>query len=287
MNYLYIKKDTLSSQRNKSIPSNIDTKNKSKKAPNQKASFDQTADKCYMLNNATLGIHCTRLPKSMEMVDVIKFFNVYGEIDSIGYQPKKRFCDVIYYDIRSSIAAFIALHNYSFDEKHILRINFVGIEYFEKIRKTPFVSLRLINECEDFLPKNDVEQFARSYGDFHLVESTVNGGFIIYFYDSRQCNQCLAKSNIEFNDRFKYVIYPYYNYLSEPIDTAELEDKNNFINKILTTNFDEFDNKIDKYINEQDIQIYTPAPSQYNSFHYRLFISLFNKQPLKDSTIKH
>lgn len=262
---------------------NADTKNKTKK-PFQKISSDRTAAKCYMLNDASLGIHCTKIPKSMEIDDAIKFFNVYGEIDSIGYEPKKGSCDVIYYDIRSSIAAFIALQNYSFDKKHILRLNFIGMDFLKEIQKTPFVILKLVDNHDQFTKKDEIEHFARSYGDFHLVEQAENGEFIIYFYDSRQCNQCISKPNVEFSNKFKYTIYPYYNFLNQSADTSQKKRKN--VSQIQTKKLDEFNDKLEDSFSDKDIKIYIPAPGQNKSFHCRLFLSLFKKQALQDSMKK-
>lgn len=266
-------KENLNSQLNKSMQQNIDAKNMTKKAM-----IDNAASKCYMLNEASLGIHCTRIPRSMEISDVVKFFNVYGEIDSIGYESKKGTCDILYYDIRSSIAAFIALQNYSFDKKHILRINFIGMDYLKEIQKTSFVILKLINDQNGFVKKYEIEEFARSYGDFHLVEPIISGCFIIYFYDSRQCNQCISKSHLEFDNKFKYAVFPYYKNLYKPIEFSKKSQKNDSKFELLTTKFDEFNDNLESGLNDKDFKIYVPIVGQQKSFHCKLFISLFNRQ---------
>lgn len=257
---------------------------KNKKTSKSKPPIDRTASRCYMLNEATLGINCKGFPKSMLINDVINFFSVYGEIDALGYEPEKKSCKVIYYDIRSSVAAFIALQKYSFDEKHVFTISFIDMNYFSQVEKTSFILLRLINNNNNnkFPSIEEVEQFARSYGDFHYVEPTTFGGFIIYFYDSRQCSQCLGNQNIEFTNNSRYSILPYYNCLNKFCDSKLNKEEGIFI-EVPTINVEKIENNLKDSLKNLEVQIYQPAPIQHSNFHSKLLMTLFTKYSSSNS----
>lgn len=231
------------------------------------------ATNCYMLNNATLGIFCTGIPNSFTLDSIHNFFQRYGEMKRIKYNESKRSCVIIFYDIRSAVNAYVAVNNYEFDQFHALRLKFLKPDDLKRENITHCIYLKLLNSNSTPPSVTLIENFARTFGDFHFVEPFSDSCFLIHFYDYRQSIQCLQQSVVEFQNT-KFAMYLHYT----TINSANSVSNNQFLND--PPQFDKLDSSFAKLSG----RIYTPSQSHHNDFYYHLISSIVHNYSSKPNS---